>query len=81
MIINKIFVCSYKIHIGSECDPIEQPVNSTITLLPDVPYEEYLEETSYFDAGSQIRINCSEGNILRGQNILTCQENGLYKFH
>lgn len=50
--------------------------NSVILILPDIKYEEYIDESSYFEPESQLKIKCLENYVLSGHNILTCLENG-----
>lgn len=39
-------------------------------------HEDYKENVTKFDPGTQIEIQCSEKAILAGENVITCLENG-----
>lgn len=64
--------------LGYHCEIIKQVENVHITVLPDVPYDEYLEDAFDFDFGMKLEFSCVEGELV-GEKILTCRQNGQYQ--
>lgn len=61
---------------GVQCKAFKKPENSEISIMAEHSYEDFTENVSLFDAGTQIEIICASNANLTGENILTCQENG-----
>lgn len=49
--------------------------------MSDQSYEDYKENKTQFDIGTQIEIICPENYELIGENIITCMENGKTNFN
>lgn len=68
----------YDIFAGNQCYAFKQPSYSTLTILSDSSYEDYKENITKFDPGTQIEINCNEKVTIEGEKVITCLENGMY---
>lgn len=63
---------------GTQCSAFKQPTHSAINILSDSSYEDYKENVTKFEPGTQIEITCIDEAHLAGDNIVTCLENGEY---
>ncbi|CAH1105370.1 unnamed protein product [Psylliodes chrysocephalus] len=64
--------------IGTQCTAFTKPEESELIIMSDQSYEDYKENKTQFDIGTQIEIICPENYELIGENIITCMENGTW---
>lgn len=61
---------------GVQCIAFKKPHYAQINIIAENSYEDFHENISQFDSGTQIEIICDENAIISGEKIITCQENG-----
>ncbi|XP_057660658.1 sushi, von Willebrand factor type A, EGF and pentraxin domain-containing protein 1-like isoform X1 [Diorhabda carinulata] len=65
--------------IGLEqCQSFEKPEFSNLTVIADQSYEDYKENKTKFDIGTQIEFHCDENYELVGNNTINCLESGTW---
>ncbi|CAG9855886.1 unnamed protein product [Phyllotreta striolata] len=66
--------------IGTQCTAFKTPENSSFTIMSDQSYEDYKENYTQLDIGTQIEFSCFENYKLVGESIVNCMENGTWDF-
>lgn len=66
--------------LGLQCTAFKKPENSNLTIFADHSYEDFIENESTFDVGTQVEITCDPKANISGENVITCQENGKIRF-
>ncbi|KAK9871009.1 hypothetical protein WA026_009969 [Henosepilachna vigintioctopunctata] len=64
--------------IGPQCKAFKIPANGKFTVFTETPHEEYKEDITMLDVGTQIEITCKEGTNLIGESVITCQDEGVW---
>ncbi|RZB38885.1 sushi, von Willebrand factor type A, EGF and pentraxin domain-containing protein 1-like [Asbolus verrucosus] len=65
---------------GLQCTAFRKPENSNLIIMAEHSYEDFIENQSTFDIGTQVEIVCDEKANLTGENVITCQENGTWDY-
>ncbi|KAF2886660.1 hypothetical protein ILUMI_19512, partial [Ignelater luminosus] len=65
--------------IGVQCKNFVKPDHSEFLIISEI-LDEYLEDRSDFDVGTQIEIKCVEDAKLDGESIITCLDNGTWDY-
>lgn len=58
-----------------QCKDFIKPDHSDFLIISET-HDEYLENASDFDVGTQIEITCVEDAKLDGESLITCLDNG-----
>ncbi|KAJ8929510.1 hypothetical protein NQ314_017803, partial [Rhamnusium bicolor] len=66
--------------LGIQCTAFKQPSHSEINILAEQSYENFVENDTKFDVGTQIEVKCKQNANISGENIITCLENGTWDF-
>ncbi|XP_015834822.1 sushi, von Willebrand factor type A, EGF and pentraxin domain-containing protein 1 isoform X1 [Tribolium castaneum] len=66
--------------VGLQCTAFKKPENSNLTIFADHSYEDFVENESTFDVGTQVEVICDPKSNISGENVITCQENGTWDF-
>lgn len=62
--------------LGFQCVAFKKPINSELSILADQLYQDFVQNITVFETGTQIEVICPSDMETYGENVITCTENG-----